>query len=370
MSAKETITKILQSTDVTLNGKHPWDVQVHNEQVYDRVLSEGSVGLGESYMDSWWDCNQLDEFFSRTLRAGLENTIKQDKWLLLKALYFKVINLQTKIRSLDVAKKHYDLGNTLFEYMLDSRMNYTCAYWKNADTLEEAQLKKLDLVCQKLKLQPGMRVLDIGCGWGALAKYAAEKYDVSVVGVTISKQQYDYATLNCKNLPVEIRLQDYRDTQGQFDRICSIGMFEAVGHLNFRTYMKTVHRNLSDDGLFLLHTIGSNQTLTSADPFISKYIFPNGMLPSIAQLGQSIEKLFVMEDWHNIGAHYDKTLMAWHSRFNQHWDKIKNNYDDRFFRMWNYYLLSCAGAFRARDLQLWQVVLSKNGILGGYEAPR
>lgn len=248
-------------------------------------------------------------------------------------------------------------------------MNYTCGYWKDVVTLEEAQIAKLDLTCRKLLLEPGMRLLDIGCGWGGLAKYAAENYGVKVVGITISKQQYELATERCKNLPVEIRFQDYRDVNEKFDRIASLGMFEHVGYLNYRKYMQIVHQCLADDGLFLLHTIGSNESTTQAMPWIAKYIFPNGMLPSITQIGKATEKLFIMEDWQNLGIDYYKTLLAWHQNFNAHWSSLKANYDEKFFRMWNYYLLSCAGGFNTRMLQLWQIVFSK-GLKTRYDAPR
>ncbi len=367
---KHFFAELVQAAGITINGNNPWDIQIHHPAFYDRILQENSIGLGESYMDHWWDCNKLDEFFYRLLRANLDSKTKPNARLLIKLMLARFINFQTKYKSLRVGKQHYDIGNSLFERMLDHRLNYTCGYWKNAADLETAQLAKLKLVCDKLALQPGMRVLDIGCGWGSFAKYAAIQYGVSVVGVTISEQQCLYAKESCQGLPIEIRFQDYRDVQGTFDRIVSLGMFEHVGHLNYCHFMTLVHRCLAEEGLFLLHTIGSNKTLFKADEWISKYIFPSGMLPSISQIGKSIEGLFIMEDWHNFGADYDKTLMAWHQNFNQHWEEIKIHYDDRFFRMWNYYLLQCAGGFRSRSMQLWQIVLSKKGILGGYQSIR
>ncbi len=368
--AKSIITELLQSAGITINGNAPGDIKIYNEQFYQRVLAETSLGLGESYMDLWWDCPDLDIFFYKLIRAGTEDKVKKNKRLLFKLFIARILNLQTQRRAFLVGQKHYDLGNDLFKSMLDSNMNYTCGYWKNAATLEEAQLAKLDLVCKKLYLKPGMRLLDIGCGWGGLAKFAAKNYGVSVVGITISIQQYEYAKQNCQGLPIEIRFQDYRDLTEKFDCIASLGMFEHVGHLNYRTYMQTVHNCLTEDGLFLLHTIGSNNSVTRADEWISKYIFPNGMLPSIAQIGRASEKLFIMEDWHNFGAYYDKTLMEWNHHFNKNWDILKSQYDERFYRMWNYYLLLSAGGFRARDMQLWQIVFSKKGILEGYQAPR
>jgi len=368
--SKSVVTELLNEAGITINGNKPGDIKVYNEQFYSRILREGTLGLGEAYMDLWWDCTDLDILFERLIRARTEEKIKKSMRLIAKLALAKIINFQTRKRALDVGKKHYDLGNDLFEHMLDRNMNYTCGYWKNANTLEEAQLAKLDLACRKLQLTPGMRVLDIGCGWGAFAKYAAEKYQVEVIGITISMQQYEYAKDLCKDLPVEIRFQDYRELSGQFDRIVSLGMFEHVGHLNYRQYMKMAKKLLHDDGIFLLHTIGSNTSVTNADEWISNYIFPNGMLPSIAQIGKASEGLLVMEDWHNFGASYDKTLMAWHKKFTNNWDTLKTKYDDRFYRMWNYYLLMCAGSFRAREIQLWQIVFSKNGVTGGYEAPR
>ena len=269
-----------------------------------------------------------------------------------------------------IGEHHYDKGNDLYKAMLDKRLTYTCGYWKKAKTLDQAQEAKLDLVCKKLNLKPGQKILDIGCGWGSFAKYAAEKYKVKVVGITVSKEQIAFAKKLCKGLPIEIRLQDYRDIREKFDHIVSLGMFEHVGVKNYRKYMKVVHRCLKDDGLFLLHTIGRNKSLTTSDPWAEKYIFPNSMLPSIKQIGESIEELFVMEDWHNFGTDYDKTLMAWFTNFRKNWNKIKKNYDERFYRMWKYYLLASAGLFRARKGQLWQIVLSKKGVPKGYNSIR
>ena len=370
MLIKSIVAELLQEAGITINGNQPGDIKINNEQFYNRVLQQTSLGLGESYMDGWWDCDDLDIFFDKLIRAGTESKVKKSKRLLLKLFFAKIVNLQTPRRAFEVGKKHYDLGNDLFKCMLDKNMNYTCGYWKNATTLDEAQIAKMDLACRKMHLKPGMRILDIGCGWGALAKYAAENYKVNVVGITVSAQQFEYAKQNCSGLPVEIRFQDYRDLSEKFDRIVSLGMFEHVGHLNYRIYMQTAFNCLAQDGLFLLHTIGSNISITQAEEWISTYIFPNSMSPSISQIGKAAERLFVMEDWQNFGAYYDKTLMSWYENFNQHWDELKSKYDERFYRMWTYYLRTCAGAFRARELQLWQIVFSKKGLPGVYQVER
>jgi cyclopropane-fatty-acyl-phospholipid synthase len=367
---KSTAQKLLALAEIEIDGINPWDIQVYNDMFYRRVLNQGSLGLGESYMDGWWGCEKLDELFSRVLRVHLETEVKQNRRILLDILRAKVLNLQSRGRAFHIGEKHYDIGNELFKCMLDKRMVYSCGYWKDAQTLDEAQENKLDLICRKLGLQPGMKLLDIGCGWGSFTKYAAEKYGVEVVGITVSREQVELADAVCSSLPVEIRLQDYRDVDETFDHIVSVGMIEHVGYKNYREYMNVVHRCLKDDGLFLLHTIGGNRSVTSTDPWINKYIFPNGMLPSIKQIGAAIEGLFVMEDWHNFSADYDKTLMAWYRNFNENWQQIAAHYDERFYKMWEYYLLSCAGSFRARSNQLWQIVLSKYGVLGGYNSLR
>jgi cyclopropane-fatty-acyl-phospholipid synthase len=366
---KEVVATLVAKAGVVINGDNPWDMQVHNEDLYSRILRQPFLGLGESYMDGWWDAPRLDEFFFRTLRADLEKEIKT-VGLLMHYLKASVFNYQTKSRSLVVAQKHYDVGNDLYERMLGKSMAYTCGYWKDAKTLDEAQMAKYDLICRKIGLQPGMKVLDLGCGFGGFLKYAAEHYGISGVGVNISKEQVKSAQESCKGLPIEFQLIDYRDVKGTFDRVVSIGMTEHIGHKNYRGFYELVHERLNDDGLFLQHTIGSHVSKTATDPWTNKYIFPNGHLPSIKQLGEAMENLFVMEDWHNFGADYDKTLMAWFENFDQHWPEISANYGETFYRMWKYYLLSCAGAFRARDNQLWQIVLSKEGVPGGYRSIR
>lgn len=367
-SSKAFAQELLAEADIKINGERPWDMQVHDERMFDRVLAKGNLGLGEAYMDKQWDCQALDQFFFRLLRARIHDKVQPSR-LIFHSLKSRLLNLQSRSRSWEVGQHHYDLGNDLYEAMLDRNMVYTCGYWRNSKSLDQAQEAKLELSCQKLGLKPGMRVLDIGCGWGSFMKYAAEHYDVECVGVTVSKEQVELGRKRCQGLPVEFRLQDYRELDEKFDRIISLGMFEHVGHKNYDDYMKVARRCLADDGLFLLHSIGKNTSETSTDPWISKYIFPNGELPSISKIGDAIENRFICEDLHNFGADYDKTLMAWYDNVQQAWDSLASQYDERFQRMWNYYLQSCAGAFRARDIQLWQWVLSPQGQLDGYQRP-
>jgi cyclopropane-fatty-acyl-phospholipid synthase len=364
------VEELLSYAGITINGNNPYDIKVNHPLFFQRVLKEGSLGLGESYMDNWWECKRLDIFFDRILTAGLEQRIPHRLTDAIYVLSARIFNKQTRKRAWQVGKEHYDLGNDLFEHMLDPYMQYSCGYWANTDQLEQAQLDKLRLICDKLQLKKNMRLLDIGCGWGGLARFAADNYGVSVVGVTISEEQQKMAQDNCAGLPVDIRLQDYRDLNEKFDRIVSVGMFEHVGPKNYATYFDVTARNLAENGLFLLHSIGSNRTDLNVDPWINKYIFPNGCLPSVTQIAKYSEKHFVMEDWHNFGADYDHTLMAWLERFMASWPLLKDSYSERFYRMFSYYLNACAGAFRARDIQLWQIILSQKGVRGGVRAPR
>lgn len=358
-------TELLDKAGIMINGPRPFDMRIKHPDTLMRILQEGSLGLGESYMDGWWECDRLDVFFDKVLTAKLDQQLPSHLKDILRIARARLFNMQTRHRAWQVGKEHYDLGNDLFNAMLDPNMQYSCAYWKDADTLADAQVAKLKMICEKLQLQPGMKVLDIGCGWGGLAAYMAKEYGVSVVGVTISKEQQQLAQKRCEGLPVQIMLQDYRDLNEEFDRIVSVGMFEHVGPKNYRTYFNVVNRCLKKDGLFLLHCIGSNTSGVKADAWISKYIFPNGCLPSIRQIADEAEGHLIMEDWHNFGADYDKTLMAWDENFVRAWDSIKDNYSLRFYRMFRYYLNACAGAFRARDIQLWQVLFSHSGLRGG-----
>ena len=367
----EKITEaIFEMAGIQIDGNNPWDIKVHNKRFYERAITEGELGFGESYVDGWWDAERVDELIERILAAHLNEKAKRKFSILFNLFALQFLNLQTKRRAFIVGEKHYDLGNDLFENMLDRRMNYSCAYWKDAGTLDQAQENKLELICRKLYLKPGLRVLDIGCGWGPFGKYAAEKYNVEVVGITVSKEQIELGQKLCEGLPVEFRLMDYRNMNEKFDRIVSVGMIEHVGLKNYGTFFEVANRCLKDDGLFLLHTIGQMKSKKTLDPWINKYIFPNGLIPSVIQLSEAFDHIFVLEDWHNFGTDYEKTLMAWHDNFVKNWDKLKSHSSDRFFRMWKYYLLTAAAGFRSRQNLLWQIVLSKNGIPGGYRSVR
>jgi cyclopropane-fatty-acyl-phospholipid synthase len=368
------VRDLLALADVRVDGDRPWDLQVHDPGVFQRVLLHGSLGLGESYMDGDWDADSLDGLMFRLLDARLDERVRGVP-ALLDAARLHLPHAPATPRH-DGVDRHYDLGDDLYRAMLGVRMVYSCGYWRWPDgrvapDLDAAQDAKLDLVCRKLGLRPGMRVLDIGCGWGSALAFAAERYGVSGVGVTISRRQADYASLACQSLPVEIRLQDFRDVDERFDRILSIGMFEHVGVEHYPRFFDHVRRCLVDEGLFLLHTIGRDRSSRRIDPWIGRYIFPNSMLPSAAQLAHALEGRFVIEDWHNFGADYDLTLQAWRRNVEAAWPMLDPvRYDERFRRMWRYYLACSMALFRTRRGQLWQLVLSPRGVPGGYLAPR
>ncbi len=358
---RKIVEQLLSETGVRINGPERWDIQVRDDRFYTRVLKDGSLGLGESYMEGWWDCPRIDEFICRLLKGNLEKKIRGNLRTLLFYLSARIFNLQSPARAGIIARRHYDIGNDLFSSFLDPYNQYSCAYFQGTDDLTEAQQKKLDLICRKMNLQRGDHVLDIGCGWGGFARYAAEHYGCTVTAVNISEEQIRFAREYCKDLQVTILREDYRQIRGSFDKIVSIGMFEHVGQKNYKAFMEVVDRCLKEKGLFLLHTIGSNVSRVNLDPWLNRYIFPNGMLPSIAQIGKAAENLFVIEDVHNLAPHYYKTLMRWNNRFQEAWSVFSERYDRIFKRMWEYYLLSCAGAFCARHIQVWQIIMTKTG---------
>ena len=359
--AEAIVRELFELAGITIDGTSPGDVRVHDPRFYARVIRDASIGFGESYMEEWWETDALDVTIDKIMRANLKQKIT-GSWRM-RALTLKAVllNLQAKARAGASVQAHYDIGNDLYTRMLDPRMVYTCAYWKDARTLTEAQEAKLDLVCRKAGLEPGMRVLDLGCGWGGFASWAAEKYGCTVLGVTLSRDQVSLGGQLWQHLPVELRLCDYRDVEGTFDRVVSIGMMEHVGPKNHRDMMRTIDRCLAPDGVAVVHTIANNRSLRHGTPFIEKYIFPNAVAPSLAQIGRAVEGLFVVEDLHNIGPDYDPTLMAWWHNFDRSYAEIAGQYDRKFYLMWKFYLLAAAGASRARDGQLFQVVLSKTG---------
>ena len=379
MNAEKTVRKYLDAAGIEVNGTAPGDIQIKNTRFYNRLISGGSLGLGESYMDGWWDAEDLEEFLFKLIMW--RNTNYNSPKLLLTRLWFDIkrilLNLQTPLRSTDVIDTHYDISPELFQDMLGESMAYSCAYWKDANSLDQAQKNKLDLICRKLELKESDRVLDLGCGFGSFSKFATENYGCSAVAVTLSANQAGFAREFCKGLPVEVHVTDYRNTSAydggkKFDKVASIAMFEAIGRKNFRSYMELVNRVLPEKGIWLLHTIGDD--ICSSDPWLEKYIFPNGELPTTEQVSTSIKGLFDLEDFHNFGLDYCRTLAEWEVNFRGRWEQIRKRnakmFDTRFFRMWIYYLNACQAAFRSRNMLLWHFVMSKGYVSTGYESVR
>ena len=264
-------------------------------------------------------------------------------------------------------------------------MQYTCGYWKDARTLEEAQKAKLELICQKLKLKAGDKVLELGGGWGGLAEYTAREYGCKVVSYNIADEQVVHARERCKGLDVEIIEGDYRDAiayakrHGTFDKVVSAGLFCHVGYKNHRTLMEVADKCLKDDGLFLLHCIGKYDSVQHTDPWLQKYVFPNTVIASAQQITTAAEGLFTTEDWHNFGHDYEKTTLSWYANLRRNWRRIKeldcvkqsfNGDTDKFYRMFEYYLKSAAASFRSERNHLFQVVFSKGNLNEEYKAVR
>ncbi len=357
--SKVFVQRLLSSASITVDGPQPFDIQVHDDRFYKRVIADRELGFGESYMDGWWSSQRLDQTIATLLAGNLRDAVKPSPAAAKTVIVATITNPQKKNKAYKNASAHYDIGNDLYQRMLDPRMVYSCAFWKNAKTLEEAQVAKLDRICKKLHLKKGMTLLDIGCGWGGFSKYAAETYGVIVTGISPAAEQVKLARERTKGLEVTILQQDFREATGSYDRIVSVGMLEHVGPKNYKKFFEHCDKLLKDDGIMLHHTIGNIRTVKTVDPWINKYIFPGGVIPSLTQLMRASEGKFIVEDVENFGPDYDKTLMAWFANFKKHYPEISDQYDKRFYKMWEYYLLSCAGAFRARRLQLWQIVFRK-----------
>jgi len=361
MTARDFGEELLAQIDVRVGGDRPWDIQVHDERLWSRVIRDREIGLGESWMERWWDCPNLDQFMTRVISADLKTLIKPSRELLMLTARSQLTNMQSRGRAERNAQAHYDIGNDLYRRMLDKRMIYTCGYWDQATSLDEAQEAKLDLICRKLGFEPGMRVLDIGCGWGGFLQFAAERYGISGVGISPAVEQVAVARERTSGLDIDIQASDYRDMEGEFDRIVSIGMFEHVGVRNYETFFEKCSELLTADGMMLHHTISGTVSTKRGDPWFDKYIFPGGHLPSLTQIAAATEKTWFMEDVHNFGPDYDRTLMAWFQNIERSWHEIPH-YDDPFRRMWEYYLLTSAGGFRARSTHLLQVVFRRSHV--------
>jgi cyclopropane-fatty-acyl-phospholipid synthase len=358
--AADVAHELLSNAGITVGGDAPWDIQVHDARVYARVLRDGTLGVGESYVDGWWDCASLDQMVTRLARARAELVVGESWAVLTQVVKARLFNLQLA-RPFEVGERHYDVGNDLYRAMLGPRMAYTCAYWKDTDDLDAAQEAKLDLVCRKIGLRPGMRILDLGCGWGGFAAFAAERAGAKVVGYTVSREQAAWAAEHFASLPIEIRLDDYRKATGTYDAVVSIGLMEHVGPKNFRGYMELASRLLAPGGVAFIHTIAGHRPRTRIDPWFDKYIFPNAAIPTLAELAAAMADILVVEDVQNLGEHYDRTLLSWWANFDAAWPTLRSRYGDRFYRTWKYYLLSSAAYFRARQHNLFQIVATPMG---------
>jgi cyclopropane-fatty-acyl-phospholipid synthase len=369
MSPEAFFRDLLAKAGVAIDGDRAWDLQVRDRRAYTRMLRDGTIGFGEAFMEGWLDCERIDLLAERAFRADLSSRFEV-RAALVAAIKARLNPFGSRRRSFEIGDLHYDAGNDFFEALLDPTMAYSCGYWEEADGLLAAQRAKLDLICRKLKLEPGMRVLDIGSGWGSFARFAAEHYGASVVGITVSREQIDFATRFCAGLPATFRYVDYRDVGETFDRVVSVGMFEHVGRRYYPDFFAACARCVKPSGLVLLHTIGQ-QHEQPVNAWYDKYIAPGAEIPTIANIVTTAGDALVVEDLHTFyGSHYDKTLMAWSANLDAGWDRLKAKYGEPFYRMWKLYLQGCAAGFRTDLLRVWQFVFSRGGYPGGYASER
>lgn len=357
--------QIINNKTSTISTNNNPDIIVNNNNFYTKLLKHGEIGLGESYVDKDWDSNNLEETLYNLIinQKKIENAIiKNSPNLIIK----KLLDIPSDIFSTDNTKNdikfHYDIGNKLYENMLGKSMLYSCAYfYKQGLSLDEAQYAKLDLIAKKLNLKEGMRVLDIGCGFGTAAIYLSKKFNVNILGISLSKEQINYFNSIYTGTQVQVIYKDYRELtrehNNSYDCIYSIGMFEHIGINNHIDYYNKCFKLLKTNGTMLIHTIVSNKRLYSHNSWITKYIFPGAELPHISDFTKKYTDNWLLQDLQCIGKSYSKTLLAWKKNIND--SSVFNNYDDKFKRTWNYYLLLCSAAFRAREITVFQLVYFK-----------
>ncbi|MAD58057.1 MAG: SAM-dependent methyltransferase [Porticoccus sp.] len=334
-----------------------------------KLLIDPSVHFGESYMNGSLIVEEgLIHDFLKLIFLNTSSEI--DHWVMKLSKILRII--QNKIRTNNYISKskynvahHYDLSDKLYKLFLDPDRQYSCAYFNSPnDTLEQAQINKKELISKKLILEEDQSVLDIGCGWGGMAAHIYKKSNASVVGVTLSEEQYAYANqrkINEKLDKVEYRLQDYRNVNESYDRIVSVGMFEHVGTSHYQEFFNKVHDLLNDTGVALIHTIGRLTEPTNNDPWIEKYIFPGGYIPALSETMLRVEKSgLTLADVQVLKFHYAETLKRWRYNFYDNIDKVKELYDEKFCRMWDFYLSSSQASFEEAGLVVFQLQLSKN----------
>jgi len=353
------LDSILSRAGVSINGNQPWDITVIDNRFYGHVLANGSLGLGESYMRQYWSTQDLEELFYRLVSSGMEEVGNRIPGRIISRIFSRGLNRQTTHKSKKNAEHHYNLGNSLFFNFLGKYKNYSCGYYKEAETLDEAQLAKLHRLCELLELKKGDRLLDVGGGWGEFAKFAADNYGCHVTSINIAEEQIKHARQYCRDANVDIVKCDYRNMTGSFNKIAVIAMFTHVGHKNYRQFMETMSRILEPGGKMIMETVGGHRSKTRCEPWTDKYIFPGGLIPSLDQIDQSIKGLFLRDSLEEFGDDYVLTLREWHSNFKRAWPKLSEEYSNSMRLMFEYFFLSVAGDFRAKDLLHYHIEFSK-----------
>ena len=349
--------------------ENPITLRILDKNLHYKLLLLPDLYFGEAYTDGSLiiENGTLTEFLELVLKNIGRREINSYNAVINKIIgtYRFLTNFNLKKKSKSNVVHHYDISENLYDLFLDSKRQYSCAYFKSDnDTLEEAQNNKIDHIIKKLNLKPNQKVLDIGSGWGSLAIEIAKKSQCEVVGITLSENQYKYsieqAKANGLENQVQFRLIDYRDLNEKFDRIVSVGMFEHVGRKFYSTYFNTISKLLNDDGVSLIHTIGSNNPPNEPHPWITKYIFPGGYTPSLSEVAKPIEKSgLILSDLEVWRMHYSHTLRHWKERFFGKREQVLEMFDEKHFRMWEFYLAGCEMAFKWRDQVVFQLQLIK-----------
>lgn len=357
--SKHLITYLFSRADIRVGGSRSWDIEVTDPRFFRTLMKRGSLGLGEAYMDGWWRAEDLEAFFYRCIKSNLYQASQSLPFHVRRRLLDKLNNQQNRNKSVRVARQHYNLGNDLFFEFLGHYKNYSCGYFRDTDDLCQAQLKKMQQICREMAFKSGERVLDVGGGWGEIARHVATNHECQITSINISDEQITHARRHCAGLPVEIKKLDYRDLDKGFDKILVIAMLTHVGPKNYRVFMETLHRCLEPGGTVLIESVGSPTDKINCEPWTDKYIFPGGVIPSLRQIDRAIDGLFTRERTAEFGDYYHLTMRAWHENFTRAWPQLQLRYPEKVRLMFEYFFLSVAAAFRARSLLHWHIVLRK-----------
>jgi len=358
-ATRRAVEQVFEGAGVRCNGSRLFDPQILDDRFYTACATRGTLGFGESYVANWWACDDLEELAYRLTVSRINQVGRFAPLLAMSYLVSLLRNNQTLERSRRVADRHYNIGNDLFFSFLGRYRNYSCALFEGTESLDAAQKAKMERICELLELSERDHLLDVGGGWGHLARHAALQHGCTVTSINIADEQITYAREMCAGLPVDVRKCDYRQLTGRYTKAAVVAMFTHVGSKNHRTFFECIHRCLPEGSRLVMETVGSSHSNVTLEPWTERHIFPGGVVPSLRQIDHAASGLFVRGYTREFGSHYVLTLRAWYDNLMAAWPELSTRYSESTLRTFEYFFLTVAGTFRAGRLKHWHLVMSK-----------